>query len=158
MGSADSSLFYVPEQDEEIFVTVLDRVGRGGPSYQYRLHIKVEEPGFHLIVAPQSGLRSVIPSFPSTNTDHVPNGSAGAVNSTSALSGPAVRTFASTLGASATLEKSSTKRTGSVHGIDRVEYSPRRVGDRKTRRVSWRATPPMCSLTVLPARAPSGAM
>ena len=59
MGSADSSLFYVPEQDEEIFVTVLDRVGRGGPSYQYRLHIKVEEPGFHLIVAPQSGLRSV---------------------------------------------------------------------------------------------------
>ena len=33
MGSADSSLFYVPEQDEEIFVTVLDRVGRGGPNY-----------------------------------------------------------------------------------------------------------------------------
>ena len=59
MGSADSSLYYVPEKDGLILVAVLDRIGRGGPDYNYRLHVKVEEPGFQLIASPQFGLRSV---------------------------------------------------------------------------------------------------
>ena len=58
VGSVDSNLYYIPEQDERIVILVSDRLGRGGPGYDYRLHVKVEEPGFHLIVSPQFGLRS----------------------------------------------------------------------------------------------------
>ena len=59
VGSVDSNLYYIPEQDERLVISVFDRMGRGGPGYDYRLHVKVEEPGFHLIVSPQFGLRSV---------------------------------------------------------------------------------------------------
>ena len=59
VGSVDSNLYYIPEQDERIVILVSDRIGRGGSGYDYRLHVKVEEPGFHLIVSPQFGLRSV---------------------------------------------------------------------------------------------------
>lgn len=59
MGSADSNLYYVPDQDGELRISVSDRLGRGGEGYEYRLHVRAEEPGFHLIVSPQFGLRSV---------------------------------------------------------------------------------------------------
>ena len=58
-GSADSNLYYIPERDERIIISVSDRLGRGGPGYDYRLHVKSEEPGFHLIVSPQFGLKSI---------------------------------------------------------------------------------------------------
>ena len=57
-GSADSNLYYVSEKDERIIISVSDRLGRGGAGYDYRLHVKSEEPGFHLIVSPQFGLKS----------------------------------------------------------------------------------------------------
>ena len=59
MGSVDSNLYYLPEQDGELRISVSDRLGRGGAGYKYRLHLREEEPGFHLIVSPQFGLRSV---------------------------------------------------------------------------------------------------
>jgi hypothetical protein len=59
MGSADSQLYYVPDQDAELRISVHDRLGRGGEDLRYRLHVRAEEPGFHLIVSPQFGLRSI---------------------------------------------------------------------------------------------------
>ena len=58
-GSVDSNLYYIPERDERIIISVSDRIGRGGPGYDYRLHVKSEEPGFLLIASPQFGLQSV---------------------------------------------------------------------------------------------------
>lgn len=59
MGSVDSNLYYLPEQDGELRISISDRLGRGGEGYHYRLHVRAEEPGFQLIVSPQFGLRSV---------------------------------------------------------------------------------------------------
>ncbi|MBM3801359.1 MAG: hypothetical protein FJW26_03505 [Acidimicrobiia bacterium] len=59
MGSADSNLYYVPDRDRQLRISVFDRLGRGGADYRYRLHVRSEEPGFRLIVSPQFGLRSV---------------------------------------------------------------------------------------------------
>ncbi len=58
-GSVDSNLYYIPERDQKLVISVSDRVGRGGPGYDYRLHVKSEEPGFLLIVSPQFGLQSI---------------------------------------------------------------------------------------------------
>lgn len=58
-GSVDSNLYYIPERDERVVISVSDRVGRGGPGYDYRLHVKSEEPGFLLVVSPQFGLQSI---------------------------------------------------------------------------------------------------
>jgi len=59
MGSTDSNLYYMPDHDEELRISISDRLGRGGSGYAYRLHVRAEEPGFQLIVSPQFGLRSV---------------------------------------------------------------------------------------------------
>ncbi len=58
-GSVDSNLYYIPERDQKLVISVSDRVGRGGPGYDYRLHVKSEEPGFLLLVSPQFGLQSI---------------------------------------------------------------------------------------------------
>jgi len=49
IGNLDASLYYTPEEDGELFLHVRDRIGRGGPSYVYRLILEPEEPGFGLI-------------------------------------------------------------------------------------------------------------
>jgi hypothetical protein len=54
IGNPDSSLFYTPTQDGPLTLVVKDRVGRGGPSYQYRLKIKSEKPGFQLVTTPEN--------------------------------------------------------------------------------------------------------
>jgi hypothetical protein len=54
IGNPDSSLFYTPERDGPLFAIVKDRLGRGGPSYQYRLKFKSERPGFQLFVTPEN--------------------------------------------------------------------------------------------------------
>jgi len=55
MGSVDSNLYYVPDRDGKLCISVSDRLGRGGADFNYRLHVRVDEPGFHLIVSPQFG-------------------------------------------------------------------------------------------------------
>ena len=37
IGNPDSSLFYTPSQDAPLFLSVMDRLKRGGPDYSYRL-------------------------------------------------------------------------------------------------------------------------
>jgi hypothetical protein len=54
IGNPDSSLFYLPQQDGPLTLVVKDRVGRGGPSYQYRLKIKSERPSFQLMTTPEN--------------------------------------------------------------------------------------------------------
>lgn len=54
LGNPDSSLFYTPERDGVLFLTVNDRTWRGGPSYQYRLKIRSERPGFQLFTTPEN--------------------------------------------------------------------------------------------------------
>ncbi len=54
LGNPDSSLFYTPEQDGVLFLTLEDRTKRGGPSYQYRLKVRSELPGFQLFTTPEN--------------------------------------------------------------------------------------------------------
>ena len=54
LGNPDSSLFYTPEQDGVLFLTLEDRTKRGGPSYQYRLKVRSERPGFQLFTTPEN--------------------------------------------------------------------------------------------------------
>ena len=54
LGNPDSSLFYTPEQDGVLFLTIKDRTARGGPSYQYRLKVRSERPGFQLFTTPEN--------------------------------------------------------------------------------------------------------
>ncbi|PYV93753.1 MAG: hypothetical protein DMG05_00380 [Acidobacteria bacterium] len=54
IGNPDSSLFYTPTQDGPLTLLVKDRVGRGGPGYQYRLKLKSEKPGFQLVTTPEN--------------------------------------------------------------------------------------------------------
>ena len=54
VGSPDSTLYYKPQQDGPFFLTIKDRMGRGGPSYQYRLNVKSERPGFQLVSIPEN--------------------------------------------------------------------------------------------------------
>ena len=54
IGNPDSSLFFTPQHDGPLFLTVKDRTGRGGPSYPYRLKVKSERPGFQLFTTPEN--------------------------------------------------------------------------------------------------------
>ncbi len=54
IGNPDSSLFYTPLHDGPLILAVKDRVGGGGPSYQYRLKVKREKPGFQLFTTPEN--------------------------------------------------------------------------------------------------------
>jgi len=54
IGNPDSTLYYTPQQDGPLFVTVKDRIGRGGPNCQYRLNVKNERPGFQLVTIPEN--------------------------------------------------------------------------------------------------------
>ncbi|MFN7920507.1 MAG: hypothetical protein U0Q16_10445 [Bryobacteraceae bacterium] len=53
IGNPDSSLYYTPKKDQRLRLVVRDRIGRGGPGFAYRLHVKSEEPGFQLITEPE---------------------------------------------------------------------------------------------------------
>ena len=54
LGNPDSSLYYTPEHDGPLFLTVTDRVARGGPDYQYRLEVASERPSFQLFTTPEN--------------------------------------------------------------------------------------------------------
>ena len=54
IGNPDSTLFYRPEQDGPLFLTVKDRLGRGGPGFVYRLKVANEEPTFQLFTTPEN--------------------------------------------------------------------------------------------------------
>jgi len=54
VGNPDSTLFYTPQQDGPLFLTLKDRMGRGGPGYQYRLNVNRERPGFQLVTIPEN--------------------------------------------------------------------------------------------------------
>ena len=54
LGNPDSSLFHTPSRDGVLFLVVRDRTTRGGPGYQYRLHVRSEQPGFQLFTTPEN--------------------------------------------------------------------------------------------------------
>jgi len=54
IGNPDSTLYYKPQHDGPVFLTIKDRMGRGGPSYEYRLNVKSERPGFQLVTIPEN--------------------------------------------------------------------------------------------------------
>jgi hypothetical protein len=54
IGNPDSSIFYTPQQDGPLRLVVKDRLGRGGPGYQYRLKIRSEKPSFQLVTTPEN--------------------------------------------------------------------------------------------------------
>ena len=54
IGNPDSSLVYVPKQDGPLKLVVRDRIGRGGPTFQYRLKIERARPGFQLLAQPEN--------------------------------------------------------------------------------------------------------
>jgi hypothetical protein len=54
LGNPDSSLYYTPKSDGPLFLTVSDRVNRGGPDFQYRLKVAAEKPGFQLFTTPEN--------------------------------------------------------------------------------------------------------
>ena len=54
IGNPDSSLVYIPQKDATLRLVVRDRIGRGGPTYAYRLKIDNKKPGFRLLVDPDN--------------------------------------------------------------------------------------------------------
>ncbi len=56
IGNPDSSLYWTPEEDGEFKLRVRDRIGRGGPSYVYRLVVDSAKPGFSLITDAENPL------------------------------------------------------------------------------------------------------
>jgi hypothetical protein len=54
IGNPDSSLFYTPQQDGPLLVSVFDRLNRGGPDYSYRLKVRSEKPGFEIFTTPEN--------------------------------------------------------------------------------------------------------
>ncbi len=54
IGNPDSSLVYLPKQDGPLKLVVRDRIGRGGPTFQYRLKIESADPGFQLLAQPEN--------------------------------------------------------------------------------------------------------
>jgi hypothetical protein len=54
IGNPDSSLVYVPEKDQRLRLVVRDRLGRGGPSFVYRLKIANRAAGFSLLADPEN--------------------------------------------------------------------------------------------------------
>jgi hypothetical protein len=54
IGNPDSTLFYTPKKNQLLKLTVEDRTMRGGPSYQYRLHVANEKPAFQLFTTPEN--------------------------------------------------------------------------------------------------------
>ncbi|MBS1826246.1 MAG: hypothetical protein JST93_13070, partial [Acidobacteria bacterium] len=53
IGNPDSSLYYLPERDDEATLVVRDRTGRVGATYAYRLHVREEAPSFQLLFEPE---------------------------------------------------------------------------------------------------------
>ena len=54
IGNPDSTVFYTPEKDQRLTLTIEDRTKRGGPSYQYRLKVASEKPSFQLFTTPEN--------------------------------------------------------------------------------------------------------
>lgn len=54
LGNPDSSLYFTPKADGVFFLSVSDRVNRGGADYQYRLKVASERPGFQLFTTPEN--------------------------------------------------------------------------------------------------------
>jgi hypothetical protein len=54
IGNPDSSLFYTPVVDGPLFLTVADRLKRGGPDLQYRLKVSGDRPSFQLFTTPEN--------------------------------------------------------------------------------------------------------
>ena len=54
IGNPDSSLVYTPSKDETLRLVVRDRIGRGGPSFTYRVKINSERPAFRLLTDPEN--------------------------------------------------------------------------------------------------------
>ena len=53
-GNPDSSLFHTPGENGVVQLTIRDRLGRGGPSYAYRLHAERRKPLFQLWTLPDN--------------------------------------------------------------------------------------------------------
>ena len=53
-GNPDSSLVHFPKQDGPLKLVVRDRIGRGGPTFPYRLNIESGHPGFQLLTQPEN--------------------------------------------------------------------------------------------------------
>ena len=59
IGNLDSLLHYIPEHAGRYRLVVRDRIGRGGPSFVYRLRVEERLPGFSLLSDPENlNLRS----------------------------------------------------------------------------------------------------
>lgn len=53
IGNPDSSLYYTPSSDGPLELVVRDRIGRSGPGFSFRLHIRSALPGFTLLAEPE---------------------------------------------------------------------------------------------------------
>jgi len=54
IGNPDSFIAYTPERDGRLKLVVRDRIGRGGPTYAYRLKIESRLPRFSLLTDPEN--------------------------------------------------------------------------------------------------------
>ena len=54
IGNPDSLLGFTPQSDGRLRLVVRDRIGRGGPSFAYRLRIEERLPGFALLSDPEN--------------------------------------------------------------------------------------------------------